>query len=79
MYIGAAAGEKHTLWLGGLGQFITIVAVTAYFSGAAGENWDNIRIGGSLMLAGFLWHVLVGLSGLFRRGVSVASDETVAS
>jgi len=50
----------HARWLGVIGQIIAVVAVTAYLTGVAGPNWSNMQIGGSLMLAAFIWHILLG-------------------
>lgn len=61
----------HTRWLGGLGQLIAIGATTAYLFGVTGPNWNEIRIGGSAMMAGFIWHVLVGLSAVRNPTVGV--------
>ncbi len=62
-------GFIHSRWLGGLGMFIAVGATSAYLFGIAGENWDNLRIGGSFMMAGFVWHLLIGFSALFGRGI----------
>ena len=59
----------HSRWLGGLGMAIAVTAITAYLFGVTGPNWDNLQIGGSLMMLGFLWHVLMGFAALFGRGV----------
>ncbi len=62
-------GRLHSRWLGGVGMLIAIAGPTAYLIGAAGENWSNLRIGGSLMMLAFLWHLLTGLAAMFGRGV----------
>ncbi len=62
-------GFIHSRWLGGLGMLIAITAVTAYFFGVTGPNWNNLRVGGSLMMIGFLWHLAIGVAALFGRGV----------
>ena len=57
----------HTRWLGFVGQFIAILAVTAYLTGVAGPNWNNLQIAGTLIMAAFLWHLVVGSHALFSR------------
>jgi len=66
-------GRIHSRWLGFLGLVIAIAGPSAYFTGAAGENWSNLRIGGSLMMLAFLWHVLTGFAAMFGRGIRKAS------
>lgn len=66
-------GQIHSRWLGWLGQAIAILAVTAYLTGLAGPHWNNMQVGGSLTMAGFVWHILVGLAALFGRGVRAAA------
>ena len=56
-------------WLGGLGQLIAVGAVTAYLFGVTGPHWNVMRIGGSAMMAGFIWHLLVGLSAIRNPAV----------
>ncbi|MEO1242261.1 MAG: hypothetical protein AAFX54_10145 [Pseudomonadota bacterium] len=60
-------GFIHSRWLGGLGMMIAIAGPTAYLFGVAGPNWDNLQIGGSLMMLGYLWHFLVGATALFGK------------
>jgi len=55
----------HLRWLGVIGQTIAILAVTAYMTGMTGSNWNNLQIAGSLMMAAFAWHLLVGSRALF--------------
>ncbi len=62
-------GYLHSRWLGWLGQVIAVLAITAFLTGVAGPNWSNLQIGGSATLAGFVWHIFVGLAALFGRGV----------
>lgn len=62
-------GFIHSRWLGGLGMLIGIAAPTAYLFGVTGPNWNNLQIGGSLMMLGFLWLLLIGLVSLFGKGV----------
>lgn len=57
----------HTRWLGLTGQIIGIVAVTAYLTGVAGSNWNVMRVGGTLMMAAFAWHLLVGSRAMFVK------------
>ena len=57
----------HSRWLGALGQIIGIAAISAYLFGMAGPNWNNMRVGGLAKMAGFAWHLLVGLSAMWRR------------
>ena len=57
----------HSRLLGFVGMLIAIAGPTAYLFGVTGPNWDNLRIGGSLMMLAFLWHLLVGLSALFGK------------
>lgn len=64
----------HSRWLGGLGQLVAIAAVTAFLFGVTGPNWNNMRIGGSAMMAGFVWHLLVGLSALFKPAAGGRKD-----
>ena len=52
----------HNRTLGFLGMLIAISGPTVYLFGLAGPNWDNLRVGGSLMMLAFLWHLLIGLS-----------------
>jgi|GEM_PF-6303086 len=65
-------GFIHSRWLGGAGMAIAIAGPTAYLFGVTGPDWDNMQIGGSLMMLAFLWHFLVGLAALFGRGVRLA-------
>lgn len=62
-------GFIHSRWLGGLGMMIAITGPTTYLFGVAGPNWDNLQIGGSLMMLAFLWHFLVGAAALFGKGL----------
>ncbi len=62
-------GFIHSRWLGGLGMLIAIAATAAYLFGLTGANWDNLRIGGSFMMAGFVWHLFIGIAALFGRGI----------
>lgn len=57
----------HSRWLGVAGQIIAILAVIAYVTGAAGPNWDNLQIAGTLMMAAFAWHILVGARALLGK------------
>lgn len=61
-------GFIHTRWLGGIGTVIAIAGPTAYLFGVTGPNWNNMQIGGSLMMLAFLWHLLAGIVALFGRG-----------
>ena len=54
----------HARWLGLAGQLIAIAAVITYLTGAAGPNWNNLRIAGTLMMAAFAWHLVVGVRAL---------------
>ncbi len=60
-------GLIHSRWLGFLGMTVAIAGPTAYLFGLAGPNWNNLRIGGSLMMAAFLWHFLVGVAAFFGK------------
>ena len=63
----------HSRWLGVAGQIVAIAAVTAYFTGVTGPDWNNLQIAGTLMMAAFAWHLLVGVRALRdRRRVSNA-------
>lgn len=53
--------------LGYLGMLIALAAVIAYWTGLAGPNWSNIKVGGMLMMAAFAWHMLVGVTGAGLR------------
>ena len=57
----------HTRWLGLMGQVIGVIAVTAYLTGVAGPNWNVMQIAGTVMMAGFAWHLLVGSRALFVK------------
>ena len=57
----------HTRWLGLIGQIIAISAVTAYLTGVTGPDWNNMQIAGTLIIAAFTWHLLVGSRVLFFR------------
>lgn len=57
----------HARWLGLTGQIIGVVAVIAYLAGATGPNWNVMQIAGSLMMAAFAWHLLVGSRVLFVK------------
>lgn len=61
-------GFIHSRWLGAIGMVIAIAGPTAYLFGVAGPNWDNLQIGGSLMMLAFFWHFIVGAVALFGRG-----------
>jgi len=61
-------GFIHSRWLGGLGMTIAIAGPTAYLFGVTGPNWDNLQIGGSLMMLAFLWHLLTGVAAMFGKG-----------
>ena len=62
----------HRRWLGFIGQIVAISAVTAYLTGVTGPNWSNLQIAGSLMMAAFAWHLLVGARALFFSSSIVA-------
>lgn len=62
-------GFIHSRWLGGFGMVIAIAGPTAYFFGITGPNWNNLQIGGSLMMLAFLWHFLIGVVSMCGRGV----------
>ncbi|MEM9616674.1 MAG: hypothetical protein AAF936_01840 [Pseudomonadota bacterium] len=62
-------GFIHSRWLGAFGMMIAIAGPTAYLFGVTGPNWDNLQIGGSLMMLAFLWHFLVGAAALFGKGL----------
>ena len=57
----------HARWLGVMGQMIGVIAVTAYLTGITGPNWNVMQIAGTLMMAAFAWHLLVGSRALFVR------------
>lgn len=61
-------GFIHTRWLGAIGMAIAIAGPTAFLFGLTGPNWENMQIGGSLMMLAFLWHLLVGVAALTSRG-----------
>ncbi len=61
----------HTRWLGLTGQVIGVIAVTAYLTGITGPNWNVMQIAGTLMLAAFAWHLLVGSRALFVKSHAV--------
>ena len=63
----------HTRWLGLIGQIIAISAVTAYLTGVTGPDWNNLQIAGTLMMAAFAWHLLVGARALFSRSSTPAN------
>lgn len=60
----------HTRWLGLIGQLLAVTAVTAYLTGVTGPDWNNLRIAGTLMMAAFAWHLLVGSRALFFKSNS---------
>ena len=64
----------HARWLGFIGQIIAISAVTAYLTGLTGSDWNNLQVAGTLMLAAFAWHVLVGSRALFS-GSSISANQ----
>ena len=57
----------HSRWLGFTGQIIAVAAITAYLTGLTGSNWNNLQIAGTLMMAAFAWHLLVGSRALFFK------------
>ena len=57
----------HTRWLGLMGQIIGVIAVTAYLTGVTGPDWNVMQIAGTLMMAAFAWHLLVGSRALFVK------------
>lgn len=57
----------HTFWLGLIGQVIGVIAVIAYLTGVTGPNWNVMQIAGTLMMAAFAWHLLVGTRALFVK------------
>jgi hypothetical protein len=62
----------HSRWMGLVGQLVAVLAVVAYVTGAAGPHWDNLKIAGSLMMAAFAWHLVVGSRALFvKPGIGV--------
>ena len=65
-------GFIHSRWLGFFGMALAITGPTAYLFGITGPNWDNLQIGGSLMMLGFIWHLIVGLAALFGRGAKLS-------
>lgn len=60
----------HTRWLGLVGQLLAVSAVTAYLTGVTGPDWNNLQIAGTLMMAAFAWHLLVGSRALFFKSNS---------
>lgn len=60
----------HSRWLGVTGQAIAVLAVTAYLTGITGPHWDEMQIAGTLMLAAFAWHLLVGIRLLVAKSKS---------
>jgi hypothetical protein len=56
----------HSRWLGVFGQVIAISAVTAFLAGVTGPNWNNLQIAGTLMMAAFAWHLIVGVRALWK-------------
>lgn len=60
-------------WLGIIGQIIAIAAVTAYLTGLAGPHWNNLQVAGTLMMAAFAWHLLVGTRSLLFKPQAGAS------
>jgi len=74
-------GQMHSRWLGALGMMIAFVAVTIYLAGVAGPNWSNMQTGGLAIMAGFFWHILLGLAALLGGGIrntGVEPDQTQA-
>lgn len=71
-------GVFHARWLGFMGQIIGLIAVTAYLTGITGPNWNVMQIAGTLMMAAFAWHFLVGSRALFvKSGAQLLQpDET---
>lgn len=57
----------HARWLGFMGQIIGVIAVTAYLTGITGPSWNVMQIAGTLMMAAFAWHLLVGSRALFIK------------
>ena len=66
-------GFVHYRWLGYAGMALAITGPTAYLFGITGPNWDNLQIGGSLMMLGFIWHLIIGLAAVFGRGAKMPS------
>ena len=62
----------HSRWLGVAGQFIAITAVVAYLTDVAGPHWNNLQIAGTLMMAAFAWHLLVGARSVFKKPATEA-------
>ncbi len=65
-------GFIHSRWLGALGMMLAILGPASWLAGWAGPNWDNLEVGGSLMMLSFLWHLIVGIASLFGRGLRVS-------
>ena len=63
----------HVRWLGVVGQAIAVIAVTAYLTGITGPDWNNMRIAGTLMMAAFAWHLLLGSRTLFFMSKKVGT------
>ena len=62
-------GFIHYRWLGWFGMALAVAAPTAFLFGVTGPNWNNLQIGGSFLLLGYLWHLMIGVASLFGRGV----------
>ncbi|MDH4109733.1 MAG: hypothetical protein OEW35_15685 [Gammaproteobacteria bacterium] len=62
--------EIHSRWLGVTGQTIAVVAVMAYLTGLTGPHWNEMQIAGTLMLAAFAWHLLVGARALIAKPIA---------
>ncbi len=65
----------HVRWLGIVGQAIAVIAVTAYLTGITGPDWNNMQIAGTLMMAVFSWHLLLGSRTLFFMSRQVSLDD----
>ena len=62
-------GFIHYRWLGWFGMTLAVAAPTAFLFGVTGPNWNNLQIGGSLLMMGYFWHVIVGVASLLGRSV----------
>lgn len=65
----------HARWLGVAGQTIAILAIVAYLTGVAGRHWDKLQIAGTLMMAAFAWHLLVGVRAMLLKPDSPGVDD----
>ena len=52
----------YAKWVGWMGLILGALAIISYIAGIAGTYWDNMRVGGSLVMFTFIWFLVLGVN-----------------